>query len=479
MRNKLIYSLIIFLGVFASCSTKDFEELNTDKKNPVDVPGNYVFSQNQYLLAYHMTTVNVGVGIFNMMAQYITETTYTDEANWDLVNRRIPDNFYRRMYLDLNGFKTARTLIEKEVAVGEGPTAEKSNRIAIIKLMNAYTFQVLVDIFGDVPYSEALNPLNTLPKYDDDAAIYASLMDSVAAAVNSLNDAYGSFGSADLIYGGDVAAWKKFGNALLIKLAVSAWDHDAAKAKSVVEAAYSKTFTGLSESAYFNFTNGSPYYSPIYEDLVASGRKDFVVCNTLFRQMDVTDPRIQAYADDLTLDASGNVTNGGTYAASNNYATGAHVDAAITAAGYHGFLLTYDEILFYLAEAASKGANVGNTAATLYDNAVTSSFQHWTGSTAGASAYLALRPFVDVKSVAKEMWIAMYMRGLVGWTTYRRVDGAFVLDVPANNTPGISVIPTRFTYPVNEQTLNADAYKAASTAIGGDKLTTKIFWDKN
>jgi len=71
----------------------------------------------------------------------------------------------------------------------------------------------------------------------------------------------------------------------------------------------------------------------------------------------------------------------------------------------------------------------------------------------------------------------MYMRGLIGWTTYRRIDGAFNLVVPDGNTPNLTVVPTRFFYPINEQTLNKTNWSAAAAAMGGDLLTSKIFWD--
>ena len=477
MKNKILIIILFVFGFLSSCTSK-FEEYNKDTKNPIEVPGTYVFTHAQYLMNYHLTISNVNVGIFNLMAQYITETTYIDEANWDLANRRIPDNFSRRIYYDLNELKIAKELIEKEVVAGEGPIAEKNNKMFIIDILQAYLWQVLVDIFGDVPYTEALNPINTLPKYDNDETIYADLISKVQAAYNGFNDTYGSFGDADLIYGGDVASWKKFAAGLLIKLAITSWDANPNDSKTIIETYYNKTFASLSEGTYFPFQATSPYQNPLYEDFVASGRKDFVVCQTLLSQMEDYDPRLYKYGQDYERDTNNKIINGGIYGKSNNYPTGAHISDKILAPDFNGFLLTYDEILFYLAEAASRGANVGKTASELYADAIAASFEYWTGSTDSLSDYLTKRPYVDIKSIAKESWIAMYMRGLIGWTTYRRVDGAFNLVVPDDNTPGLSVVPTRFFYPINEQTLNNSNWAAAANEMGGDLLTSKIFWDK-
>jgi hypothetical protein len=69
----------------------------------------------------------------------------------------------------------------------------------------------------------------------------------------------------------------------------------------------------------------------------------------------------------------------------------------------------------------------------------------------------------------------LYNRGFESWTEWRRLDYP-IFNVPANKT--YADIPTRFTYPVGEQTLNEANWKAASTAIGADKVNTKLFWDK-
>ena len=76
----------------------------------------------------------------------------------------------------------------------------------------------------------------------------------------------------------------------------------------------------------------------------------------------------------------------------------------------------------------------------------------------------------------------MYNRGFEGWFVYRKYtnhfgDGTSATDVFQVPLDTENPIPTRFTYPVNEQTLNETNYDAASSAIGGDSQTTRIFWD--
>jgi hypothetical protein len=189
----------------------------------------------------------------------------------------------------------------------------------------------------------------------------------------------------------------------------------------------------------------------------------------------LSDPRINYYFDNPANPTLEYGNSGGSWSGYMHYTTD------ITVPQYHGILMTYDEVQFYLAEAAGKGFSVVNTADVYYNEGVTASILSWGGTVEEANALLAAFPlsfYSDWKEgVATQAWIAMYTRGFIGYTFFRR------LDYPAFNMPptppeGVTEIPTRFTYPINEQTLNADNYYQAAEAIGGDDLLTKLFWDK-
>lgn len=79
------------------------------------------------------------------------------------------------------------------------------------------------------------------------------------------------------------------------------------------------------------------------------------------------------------------------------------------------------------------------------------------------------------QKIGTQKWIALYNRGFEAWTEWRRLDYP-VLTAPAD---ALSDIPVRYTYPVQEQNLNTANYDDAVSAIGSDKVTTKIFWDVN
>lgn len=474
MKNKY-FILLVLIALFAACTDK-FEEFNTNVKLPAVVAGEPLFSNAQKDMVDQISSTSVNENVWKLYAQYWTETTYVDEANYDIVNRTIPDYQFRAYYRGfLRDFQEATKIISETTATSTIGEVEKSNKLAIIELMVCYAYQELVDIFGNIPYSQALDVNSISPAYDDAASIYTDLISRVTAATAALDPSQGSFGGADIIYGGDVAAWVKFGNSLKIKLGIAIADADAGLARSTVEDGVAGAFESHADDALVHYFSASPNYNPIYDDLVASGRNDFVAANTIVDIMNtLDDPRRPAYFEPM----EDGTYVGGQYGYSSPYANYSHLSAWIHDPTFPGIVLTYDEVQFYLAEAAARGYTVPQTAQTYYENAITASFEYW--GVADAATYIA-KPEVAWDAakwkelIGTQAWLAFYTRGLVGYNEWRRLDfPAFNL---AETISAYNEIPTRFTYPVNEQTLNKVNYEKASADIQGDLPTTRIFWD--
>lgn len=473
------YIILMVLTAFIAACTDKFEEYNTDQKNPSRVPGEALFSNAQKQLVDQISSTNVNLNIFKLFAQYWTETTYTDESNYDIVNRTIPDLTFRTYYRGiLTDFKTADSLIMAQVTVTDAEAKQKQNKHAIIELLTVYSYQQLVDIFGDIPYTEALNINNIAPAYDDAFTIYKDLFARVDAALTQLDPAFESFGESDLIYDGDVAQWIKFANSLKIKLGITISDFDPALAKTAIESAWAGAFTSSADNALFQYLSSTPNNNPLNDELVLSGRDDFVPANTIVDIMNsLNDPRRPYYFTMINDSFSG-----GIYGESNPFSQYSHIAPAIQDPTFPGILMTYDEVLFYLAEAAGRGFSVGDTPESYYNKAITESILLWGGTEAEAAAYLA-NPAVAYATAAgdwrqkigTQAWIAFYTRGLEGYTEWRRLDYPVLNIAPAITE--YNEIPKRFTYPVNEQTLNAANYAKAAQNVGGDELTTKLFWD--
>ena len=485
---KRIYFHLLLIILFVSCTDK-FEEFNTDKKNPAVASGNSLFTNGQKELADQVNQTSVNQNVFKLWAQYWTETTYTDEANYDIVTRSIPEQVFR--YYVRESMKdmseAARLISEEESTVPDAnglvPAETKQNRLMIIELLNVYAFGQLVDIFGMVPYEDALNIDNVYPKYDDGAIIYSDLIARIDAALANLDPDKGSFGAADLFYGGDVAAWIKFANTLKIKLGITLADINPTLASSTIASAIDGAFESSADDCLMQYLSASPNQNPIYREIVLTGRKDYVAANTIVDAMnDLDDPRRSKY---FTLHTNGEYV-GGIYGYPNSYGSYSHINDNVLAATFPGRMITYTEMLFYLAEAAERGFTVPLPAEEYYNMGITNSILEWGGTQAEADNYLA-QPDVAYatapdesadgwrQKIGTQSWIANYTKGLEAWTTWRR------LDYPVFNIPEFSTsvmdIPTRFTFPIEEQTLNPANYQEAADAIGGDVLTSKIFWD--
>lgn len=471
--KKLIIAFTLPALLLTAC-TKDITSLNVDPKNPQSVPSGSLFTNAQKTLARTLTSSNVNLNIFRLITQQWQETTYTDESNFDLSTRNIPQGLWNTMYRDvLRDFEESKRLIATDVK----DAGVQKNQIAIADIMEVSTWYYLVTTFGNIPYSEALNIDNQFPKYDDAATIYNDLLTRLNADIAALNSGSESFGGADIIYGGDVDQWKKFANSFKLKMGMTIADADNAKAKATVESAVSSgVFTSNGDNAEFPFLSSPPNTNPIWEDLVQSGRKDFVANSTLVNKLKATsDPRLPLF---FTVDAAGGYS-GGDPGESSNYATFSKPSTKLTAPDFPGLLMDYAEVEFLLAEAAQRGYNVPGTAASHYYKAITASITYWGGTTTEATAYEAqpgvvYDPVNWKKSIGEQKWIALYNRGWDAWIEWRRLDYP-QLTAPASAQ---SDIPLRFIYPVNEQNINRVNYNAAASAIGGDEVTTKLFWDK-
>jgi len=471
MKKLSIFSGLLL--VLASCN-KDLSNLNVDTKHASSAPSYTLFSNAQRNLVDLLATPNVNINIFQLISQQWTEVTYTDESNYDLGTRKISDNWWRGLYKNvLINFDASKNLIPTDVPDAD----QQKNELAMLDIMEVYTWSVLVNTYGDIPYSEALNPKNLFPKYDDAKTVYYDLLTRLDADITALNSSAATFGSADLIYGGNIDSWKKFANSLKLRLAMVIADSDDAKAKSLVEAAAPNVFASNDDNAVFTYYVTTPNTNPVWVNLVQSGRNDYVPSKTIVDIMNATnDPRRPSYFTPLNGAYVGGVNGSG-----NAFTSVSHPSEMVEAPDFPYILITYAEVEFLLAEAAERGYNVGGTAADHYNNAVTASIVSWGGSDAAAATYLA-QPSVAYASAAgsykqkigTQMYLALYMDGFDAWTQQRRFD----FPVMATPTTPKSGYPVRYTYPVNEQNLNSANWKTSSSSIGGDEVETKLFWDK-
>lgn len=470
------------VAMFFACDDR-LEELNTPRKNAAEVPFETVFASGTRSLFDMMVSSDVNDNNFRLYAQYWAQTTYPDESQYNMVGRQLPDNVWQNGYRDvLKDLDESKKILNETWEARLMTEEDRQTNEAIIESLEVYTWSVMADMWGALPYTEALDINNLNPKYDMASDVYNSIIQTLDDAIVKLGSGGMGFSEdQDLVYQGDVEKWLKFANSLKVRLAVTISDVDGPKATTMInEALASGVFESNDDNATIAYMSESPNTNPLWLDLVASGRADYVVANTIVDKMlELNDPRLTVFADPME---DGSYV-GGEYGTSNTYAQNSHVGAIYHEPDLEGVILDYAEVNFLLAEAAAKGlAITGLTAEEYYDQAIKASFEYWGFDEAAADAYLA-QPAVAYATAAGDWkqkigiqeWIAYFNRGIEGWNVWRR------LDFQGFNVPdGLdeSDIPRRLIFPIKEATLNPGSLDAAIEMIGGsDDVKTKVFWD--
>ncbi|KAF2341882.1 SusD/RagB family nutrient-binding outer membrane lipoprotein [Flavobacterium tistrianum] len=480
---KTIFFAGAVLCAVASCDNLD--DMNKNEKAYETALPSALMTSAQVNYAYFLTNASVNSNNFRAYAQHWSTSTYTDEANYNQAKRNLGSSHAVLLYRDvLQDLVNAQKQIQNTKVLGPIEEGIKKNQLAILEVQIVMAYQTLVDLFGNVAYSEALDIKKfPLPKYDDAKTIYFDLAFRLDAAIAALNDENGSFGNADLIFHGNVAKWKTLANSVKLKMGLHLADVDALKAKAMVESAFnSGVMSKEADTALFQYFSSITDMNPLYDSLVNESQiniAEFFVNELNGKE----DPR-----RDFFFNPNSKVNGqykGAPYAKQVNYADYSNTGARLRQKTNPGVIFDYTETCFLLAEAASRGFSVGADAATYYTKGIEASMKFWGVSDANIQTYLA-RPDVafatatgtDKQKIAYQLWIAYYNRGFEAWTEYRRLDYPILVAPPTAVQEAEGKVPVRNIYSTSDKTLNAANYEAASTAIGGDLMTTKIFWDK-
>jgi hypothetical protein len=480
---KIIFFASAFVLSVASCD--DIDSLNENQKAYTTALASNLMTSSQVNYSYFLTNASVNDNNFRGYAQHWTTTTYTNEVNYNQANRNLGNSHNVVLYRDvLQDFVIAKNKVSDEQALGPVETAVKKNRLAILDVQIIMAYQTLVDLFGDIVYSQALDLVTyPNPKYDDAKTVYLDLAARLDIAIANMDSDYSSFGSADLIYKGNVAKWKKLANSVKLKMGLHLADVEPAKAKTMIESAVSSgVFTSNADNALFQYYKTIIDENPLYSTLVNESQTlptEFLV-NELNSK---SDPRRDIFFNPASKIAG--EYKGAPYAQQVSYKNFSNIGLKLRDRTNPGVIFDYSETSFLLADAASRGFNVGGTPADYYEKGIRSNMLYWGVASADIDTYLARTDVAyataagtDKQKIALQLWVAYYNRGFEAWTEYRR------LDFPALVAPATAVsdaqgkVPVRNIYSLFDSTLNKVNYEAASAAIGGDKMTTKLFWDK-
>lgn len=473
MLKNLLY-ITLFALTLSSCNDDTLDDINKNP-NATETP----------LAPYLLTgTLKQGADLywgdannFNsslLFVQHWAKIQYTEPDRYDVSNTSFTSLWntgYATLITDLN------TIINFPA------DQANPNYKGIALTLRSWTFLLLTDAYGSIPYKEA--GLKVTPVYNTQKEVYTGLLDDLKQAQSLLNASSGAV-TGDLVYKGDIAKWKKLVNSIRLRIALRISDREPALAKQAAIDATSDAGGLISSNAdTFKFTYiSSPQQNPA--SAWFETRDDFRISKTMVDKLnEFSDPRLPVYAQ-LPSDASVGKYVGGANGLSNSDANSQGFAKTSKPGTYFltstspAVIASYSETLFNLAEAVARGYISGD-AEQLYKNAITASFNQFGITDATTIANYLNQATVKydatnyAKSIGTQKWIAFFGQGLDAFTEWRRLDYPVLKAGPATVLDG--QLPSRFFYPGTEQSLNGDSYKAAIAGQGKDVLTTKLWFD--
>lgn len=464
----------------------DLTSINVNPNAPTDVSPEYLFPQGVTALVGTLRGTTFDMTMTSLWSQHYAKIQYVDEDWYDIRPGTI-DAFWSNLYS--GGLQDLKQAAAK--ATETGNTSKEAPAV----IVRSWAFGVMTDLWGDIPYSEAnsadIEGGTTTPKYDAQKDIYNGLFAELKRANDEIGTGTG-YGSADPIYGGNTANWKKFANSLRARHAMRLSERDPATAQSQLTAALAAgVFTSNADDAKLDWpgdgSNDSPIYSNARPPDGKGTRDDHRVSETLVDTLKaLSDPRLPVYAQctDVSEAAGGceyvGVPNGLTSpaAVALGFTKTSKIGTVFHDPSAPSWLMSYPEVLFIQAEAAQRGWLAGSAAA-FYNAGITASMEQWGISAADIATYLAqsrvaYNPATGMTQIALQKWIALYGQGSEAWAEYRRTD------VPNLKAGPAAIIPTvarRLTYPLSEQSFNKANLDAAIAAQGGAELTNRVWWD--
>jgi hypothetical protein len=507
---KKIYKIILCAAVLFVAFSCDngFDDLNKSKTaattiNPVFLLNNAVINSSP-----PGGTLNYEIGIVQQLIS--PNTGVLLGANFNQVNINATNQVWINYYQNVIKYTN-------EVITHTKDDAARKNLYNMARIIQANAFMVLTDTYGDVPYDEAgkgFTDVVLFPKYETQQSIYTKVISELTDATGAL-DAAGTVETADVLYNGNVAKWKKFGYSLLLRAGMRLVKADAQKAQAAVSAAFTG---GVITSNADNAVNkhDANYVNPLGNTLNGTEAANFYLAEPLVNALkNNNDPRLSSIAVRYVGASSGagQTASIATTAAGNQYglpvgSTDAQADAAGKLLPGGGaryafsqldrsrlakrtsplFIATAAQTNLLLAEAAVRGWVPGSPSQYFSDGVKAHMDQmasYDPGSAVSATDrdnYVAAHPLDTSTSSAAfaqinyEYWLASLLAPHEAWANFRR-SGYPVL--AANPYSGKSVdFITRLTYPVSETLVNTANVQDAIADQGPDALDTKVWWNK-
>lgn len=512
------YLKTIILVLFCFGCTNDFEEINTDQQNPTQASPALLLSGIIKSSATNVAGLGAEEGLVITQHAAKIQSTNDDIYNWDP-----NDQPYMR------GYNTLRDIDNMLEASKDSQALNGYYGIGLI--LKSWTYALMTDAYGNLPYTEAIqgrSEENFFPTFTPQEIIYKDILRDLELANDLLETATTNV-DGDILYAGDLTKWQKFANSLRLRLYMRIVDVDNDTAMKGINQLLNNSstypvFESNADNAALQHELQNP--SPGYETREGSFNVYRLSVTMEERLKSFNDWRIAAFFQPTTNSGQGifsndmndyvGIPNGLGDEASEMYSpTG---DPAQSGANYISKLgvmyacsecssessynagqtlfMTYAEIAFLKAEARLRNFTTIGNAENYYQEGIHASIAYYKDrmevggwndiynalNGMDMTIYLAQNGVAftgnteaDLKKIYLQKWIALFNTGLEAWSNWRRTAFPEVVPGPAARNGGR--VPVRFLYPNSVKSLNSDNYEAAVENMGGDNLTSRLWWD--
>jgi hypothetical protein len=505
------------LACFAlgSCDEAKLTELNVNRNASTDI-------DLSYLLAYGQTRV-AGSRYESWRTNLIYSSTMvqhnaTLQGYWSgdkyYYNAQYSGAYWERHFPD--AIKNLTNVVDRT----EGDP-ERVNLNSFAKIMRAFDLHKITDLYGDIPYDQAGRGIdgeeNWFPTYQSQQEVYARIVSEVKSARDAMSASADQLRDQDILYKGDVAKWKKFANAFLMRVAMRMSNVDPATAQAVfTEAASNGTFGSNADNAFFkqvlgnggdiNFNGTSLAMS---NAAGGGGDNNAKISKTLMDFMNATnDPRKMILTGGIgnpyESASTWNTNPADQVGLPNGYNTTTIKNIVPNFVTFHDYsfinpeiiqlddptpFISYAETELMKAEAALKGW-ISTSAEGHFNSGVKAAIESWTAFGASVTPAAAeISTFTSglgfaaasnedkLRMIGEQFWMATYLNHTETWANWRRTGYPVLVPTsdPNNDTNG--TIPRRLRYYEDEIGSNPQNYAAAIARQGEDRLTTRIWWD--
>ncbi len=447
MKRYLLGFCSVFVVMLTACDTWVDPKININPYAPETASYDVVLPTIQAGMAYTMG------GDFGRYTSCLTQhTNGLDRQHLAIYNYMLTEvdvnNSWNTMY--------SGPMYDLKILIDRTKADNATHYQGIFQILQAYNIVTMSDLWGDIPYTAALQgDGQTSPIYDKHEAVYSSataMLDEAITLLQSPNK--GAKVDKDLIFGGKVANWIKAAYALKARMAIHRVKIDQ-QAASAALTALAGAIASNADDMQFTFGELETEANPWYQfNSQRSG--DLAIGVKLFSIMNGTsDPRIPAY---LEPTKAGNLNDssamGPLYSSPNSAVP----------------LLTYTEMKFIEAEANIRLGKAAEAHAA-YVGAIKASLSRSGVSDADATTFLA-QASVDpgsgaltLEHIMTQKYVAMYTQ-CESWTDWRRTGFPALTSVAAGKE-----IPRRFPYPQSERLYN----KSVPTGL---TINDRVWWDK-